>query len=162
MKKITRIAAALAMISSASAQFEIVSFDSQDGLEVTADLFMAHENPETPFILLFHQAGFSRGEYREIAPRLNQLGFNCMAIDQRSGNAANGVTNETAQRAKAAGKPTGFTDAIPDMLAAIATAKENYGKGTVLGWGSSYSSALILKLAGDDPELVDGTLSFSP
>ncbi|MGY8687411.1 MAG: hypothetical protein ACKVHP_06705, partial [Verrucomicrobiales bacterium] len=107
MKKITRIAAALAMISSASAQFEIVSFDSQDGLEVTADLFMAHENPETPFILLFHQAGFSRGEYREIAPRLNQLGFNCMAIDQRSGNAANGVTNETAQRAKAAGKPTG-------------------------------------------------------
>lgn len=31
-----------------------------------------------------------------------------------------------------------------------------------MGWGSSYSSALILKVAAEDSDLADGVLSFSP
>ncbi len=144
------------------AGFEEILFTADDGLEVTADLYQEHDDLNTPFIVLFHQAGFSRGAYREIAPRLNEMGFNCLAVDQRSGNAANGVTNETAKRARAAGKPTAFVDAVPDMLGAIALARRDYARGAVIGWGSSYSSALIIKLAGDDPMLVDAVLSFSP
>ena len=34
-----------------------------------ADLYIAHD-ASAPFILLFHQAGWSRGEYLEIAPKL--------------------------------------------------------------------------------------------
>ena len=145
---------------SAEEEFETVEFPSGDGLEITADLYASHP-PNAPFIVLFHQAGWSRGEYRETAPRLNTLGFNCMAVDQRSGKTINGVTNMTAQKATTQGLATQFTDAIPDMLAAIAYVREHY-HGKVIGWGSSYSSALILKLAGEQADLVDGVLSFSP
>ena len=44
----------------------------------------------------------------EIADSLTALGFNCLAIDQRSGGSVNGVTNETKVRATAAGKGTDF------------------------------------------------------
>ena len=146
----------------ATAAPEKITFPSGDDLLITADVYIQCSDRQTPFIVLFHQASWSRGEYNETAPRLNGLGFNCMAIDQRSGGSINGVTNETKQRATIAGKGTTFIDAIPDMLAAIAYAKANYADGAVIGFGSSYSSALILKLAGDDASLVDGVASFSP
>ena len=139
-----------------------ITFPSGDGLLITADVYIQNTDEQTPFIVLFHQASWSRGEYLETAPRLNTLGFNCMAIDQRSGGAIKGVANETKQRASSAGLGTSFVDAIPDMLAAIAYAKANYADGSLIGMGSSYSSALILKLAGDDPSLVNGVASFSP
>lgn len=136
-------------------------FLASDSLEVRADLYMAHDR-NAPFIVLFHQAGWSRGEYLEIAPKLNAMGFNCMAVDQRSGRAINGLTNITNQNATAAGKPTTYVDAIPDMLAAIEYAKENFSDGEFIIWGSSYSSALVLKLFGDDQDLADKSLSFAP
>ena len=142
--------------------FETITFESEDGLTITADLYQVHESKSTPFIVLFHQASYSRGEYRDIAPELNAMGFNAMAIDQRAGSGVNGVSNETAKAARAAKKPTAFLDAQQDMRAAIALVKERYASGSVIGWGSSYSSALILKLASESPDLVNGTLSFSP
>lgn len=151
-----------ACTAGASAEVDSTEFPSADGLAVSADLYLAHDDPETPFIVLFHQAGWSRGEYREIAPRLNELGFNCMAVDQRSGGQVNGVRNETAARAVQAGKPGNYPDALPDMLAAIHWARTEHAQGKLLIWGSSYSSALALKIAGDEPELVDGVLAFAP
>jgi len=139
-----------------------ITFPSEDGLLVSADVSITNEDKNTPFIVLFHQAGWSRGEYLETAPRLNALGFNCMAIDQRSGKTSNGVPNETKQRAVTAGKGTDYPDAMQDMRAAIAYAKAHYSEGKTIGFGSSYSSALIIKLSGDDANLVDGVLSFSP
>ena len=53
----------------------------------------------------------------DIAPKLNALGYNCLAVDQRSGRSANGVKNETNQLAKDAKLPTGYTDAYPDLEA---------------------------------------------
>lgn len=77
---------------------ETISFPSKDGLEITADVYFTGDKSK-PWILLCHQARWSRGEYNEIAPKLNALGFNCLATDQRSGKEVNGVTNETAARA---------------------------------------------------------------
>lgn len=146
----------------AAGEKETIIFPSKDGLQITADIYMKHKDKKTPFIVLFHQAGWSRGEYLEIAPRLNQLGFNCMAVDLRSGKEVNGVTNETVRYAKTEGKGTTYVDALPDIEAALKYARKHYGKGKIIAWGSSYSAALVLKVAGDKPQLLDGVLAFSP
>lgn len=112
--------------------------------------------------MLFHQAGSSRGEYTEIAPRLNKLGFNCIAVDLRSGEYSRGKDNETAIRAGDKGLATSYADALPDLIAALDYAREKYSNSKIIAWGSSYSAALVLKVAGDHPELVDGVIAFSP
>lgn len=140
---------------------ETIRFKSADGLEVTADLYMNH--PESaPFIILFHQANWSRGEYLEIAPKLNGMGYNCLAVDLRSGGSVNDVQNITRQNALKAMKETQYVDAIPDMTAAIDYAHEHFAKGKLIIWGSSYSAALVLKLAAERKDRVDAVLAFSP
>ena len=79
---------------------ETIEYSAKDGLEITADLYEAPESDT--FILLFHQAGWSRGEYKETAPKLNTLGYSCLAVDQRSGDEVNAVKNKTHIRAKKA------------------------------------------------------------
>jgi pimeloyl-ACP methyl ester carboxylesterase len=157
--KAATMAAALACVANAQTP---VSFPSEDGLICTADLYLAKPDKKTPFIVLFHQAGKSRGEYQEIAPRLNQLGFNCLAVDARSGSSTMGVQNETALTAMKAGKPIGYQDALPDLLAALAFARKTYAEGKLIAWGSSYSASLSLHIAGLHPERLDGVLAFSP
>lgn len=112
--------------------------------------------------MLFHQAGWSRGEYREIAPHLVAMGFNCLAVDQRSGDAVNGVVNQTAERARESGRGTGMSEAARDMEAALRYARARLARGPLLAWGSSYSAALVLWMAGRHPGIVDGVLAFSP
>ncbi len=154
-------------VTESATQTETVKLDttleflSGDGLAITADVRITHEKT-APLIVLFHQAGWSRGEYQEIIPRLATLGFNCMAIDQRSGDAVNGVQNQTHQRATAAGKSTTYLDAYQDLEAAMQYAKANYAQGKLIAWGSSYSAALVIKLASQHGDVVDGVLSFSP
>lgn len=140
---------------------QTVDFDSEDGLKVAAELYMPHPR-SAPFILLFHQANWSRGEYTEIAPKLNRLGFNCMAVDLRSGGEVNNVRNITKQNAVKGMKETQYIHALPDMRSAIRFAKQNYASGKLIIWGSSYSSALSLKLAGDMGDQVAAVLAFSP
>lgn len=139
-----------------------VAYESTDGLEITADLYLAHADLATPFIVLFHQARWSRGEYRETAPRLCALGFNCLAVDQRSGGEIGGVVNLTAVRATEQGLGSSYVEAWPDLLASLEHARESWAKGPLIACGSSYSAALVLKLAGEHPDLVDGVLAFSP
>ncbi|MEM7167844.1 MAG: hypothetical protein AAF581_20500 [Planctomycetota bacterium] len=142
--------------------YQQIEFPAADGLKITADLYAAHKSSRTPFIVLCHQAGWSRGEYREIAPKLNALGYNCLAIDQRSGGECNGVANETAARAAKAEKGTTYLDARPDIVAALKLARKKYAKGPLLAWGSSYSSALVLQIVGTEKRIADGVLSFAP
>jgi dienelactone hydrolase len=152
---------ALIFISFQIAAKEKIVFKSSDGLEITADLYIT--NPEnSPFIILFHQAGWSRGEYLEIAPKLSQMGFNSMAVDQRSGGQVNGVINETHRQAVAKNLATEYTDAEADMNSAIDYVKAKFSQSSkLIIWGSSYSSALVLKIAGDRKD-IDGSLSFAP
>ena len=44
----------------------------------------------------------------------------------------------------------------------MAYVKKTYSPKKILIWGSSYSSSLVLKYAGDNPKEVDAVLSFSP
>ncbi|MBW6483717.1 MAG: lysophospholipase [Vicingaceae bacterium] len=138
-----------------------ITFLAPDSVEITADLYVSNPT-ENSFIILFHQAGWSRGEYLEIAPKLNKLGFNCMAVDQRSGGKINNVINETHQRAEKQKLGTTYIDAEVDINSAIEYVKKQYPKAKkIIIWGSSYSSALVLKIAGDRND-IDAVLSFAP
>ncbi|MEM7505986.1 MAG: alpha/beta hydrolase [Pseudomonadota bacterium] len=147
---------ALFLVIASPALAETIQFDADDGTTITAEL--TRTTPDAPFLVLFHMAGASRGEYVEIAPRLAALGYNTLAVDQRSGGAFGGVDNRT--RAQFGANPS-YADAIPDLIAAAAKARD-LGAATLGVMGSSYSAALVLKLAGDDPDFTDAVIAFSP
>ncbi|NER12008.1 hypothetical protein GWK08_01015 [Leptobacterium flavescens] len=139
--------------------FKKVTFPSEDGLSVTANLYEV--DPDKPFILLCHQAGYNKYEYADIAPKLNEMGFNCLAIDQRSGGPFAGHKNETNEAAIQKGiKNIDMTDAEQDIRAAINYLHKKYNK-KVTVWGSSYSSSLAL-FAAEGNKSVNAVISFSP
>lgn len=140
---------------------EIIKFKSSDGLTITADLYMAHES-SAPFIILCHQANYSRGEYREIAPILNEMGFNCMALDQRSGERVNGVENETHKAALDSNLPTGYVNAVQDIEAAYLYVKYHIKPQKTILWGSSYSASIVLYMGRVHYKNITGVMSFSP
>jgi len=140
---------------------EEVKIESSDGIVLTGEYYKA-ANSEKPMILLFHQAGYSRGEYREIAPKLNDLGFSCLAIDQRSGNKVNGVSNLAFAQASKKGIKTDYVSAFPDLEASLNYALTTYKPNGVILLGSSYSSSLVFVLGSKNTDPVKGILSFSP
>ncbi len=135
-----------------------IQFPSKDGLPITADLYQKEGNKD--FILLCHQAQFSRGEYINTAPILVDMGFNCLAIDQRSGRKANGIMNETTKAAKAKHLNIRYTDAIQDIETAIDKAYELNHQRPIILVGSSYSAALALYLGNTGK--VKAVAVFSP
>lgn len=135
------------------------TFPSKDSLLISADIYEV--NGKKPTILLCHQAGFSRGEYKDIALKLNKLGYSCMSIDQRSGNEANGVKNETAQRAKEKGMSTSYLDAKQDIEEAIDYLYNMNENKRILIVGSSYSASLVLLIGKGNPK-IKAIASFSP
>lgn len=137
---------------------EKITFPSLDGLSITADYYKGLKT--RPVILLCHQAGYSRGEYLATAKALQKMGYVCLAIDQRSGGAINGVSNETAALAKQKKLPTEFLNAEQDIEAAIEYCFNRFQKKVVVV-GSSYSASLILKLASTNDHIAR-VVSFSP
>ena len=145
-----------------SALADTIFINSDDGIRIIAETYMVNEDPKTPVIVLYHQAGWSRGEYIEIAPKLNQLGFNCIAVDLRSGESVNDIPNLTAQHALEANKQIRYIDALPDIISSLQYINTHFPDADIIAWGSSYSAALVLHVAGEHPELIDGVLSFAP
>jgi dienelactone hydrolase len=142
-------------------QIKTISFITPDKVIVAADIY--DPNPAiSPFIILFHQANYSRGEYLEIAPKLNGLGFNCMAVDLRSGEAINGIENKTWRFADSLGMETRYTDAYTDMRASVSYVKKKYPNTKIILFGSSYSASLAIKLASEYPQGISGVIAFSP
>ena len=165
MKKITHlIFLAILLISTSSlySSTDTISFNSEDGVVISADTYIIDLEPTTPVIVLFHQAGWSRGEYIDIAPKLNAQGFNCVAIDLRSGGKINSTENLTAKHARKSNLQTRYIDALPDISSALRFIGSQFPKNKVIAWGSSYSAALVLQVAGENPDLVDGVLAFAP
>ncbi len=152
----------LILFVSSLAQFvkaqQTVTFPSLDEVTITADKYVV--STQKPYLILLHQAGYSRGEYRETAPKLANLGFNCLAVDLRSGNEVNFVKNQTAKDAAKKGKPNGYLDAQQDITAAI-----NYVAGIsnkpIILVGSSYSASLALVEATNNFK-VKALVVFSP
>ncbi|WP_295419098.1 alpha/beta fold hydrolase [Sulfurovum sp.] len=140
--------------------YKKITFPSKDGLPISAYLY-SDANRSKPFILLLHQAGYSKGEYLEIAPALERMGFNVMAVDLRSGGTVNNVPNETSDMALKKGLDTSYLATIPDIEASLAYSKKHLSQGKLILWGSSYSAGLALYIAGMDNDIA-GVLAFSP
>jgi dienelactone hydrolase len=135
-----------------------VSFLAADGVRVYGEFYPAG-GKTAPVILLFHRAGSNHAEYAPIAPQLAALGFNCLAIDQRSGGTMWGVHNRTAD---ALNFEPSFMDVLKDMEAALSwTRSSGYG-GPAIAWGSSYSASLVFLLAARHTDDIKAVLAFSP
>lgn len=137
---------------------EKVTFRAEDGLKITADLYEV--DPSNPYIILFHQAGSSRGEYKQTANKFLKFGYNSLAVDLRSGGEENYIQNHTALLAVEKGYSADYLSSMKDMKAAIQWVKEKSDQPVVL-LGSSYSASLSLLIAKDNPD-VKAVIAFSP
>jgi hypothetical protein len=135
-----------------------ITFLASDSLRVTADLYLKNYN--YPFILLFHQNGLSRGEYAEIAGKLLNLNYNCLAVDLRSGGTVNYIKNETAFRVQEKNMSCRLIDSKKDILAAIEYVSK-YNNIPVILFGSSFSASLCM-IVGKNNKRVAAVVAFSP
>lgn len=139
----------------------------QDAVFPTPDAVLVHsklyitDSKETKMMILCHQARYSKGEYKETAPKFNKLSYTCLAIDQRSGDKINDDVNKTVEHAVKLNYRTDFDDAEIDVRAAVHYLFNQYGKKVTLV-GSSYSAGLVLKVAASETDKVEAVVSFSP
>ena len=152
------LVAVFAVPAQLSAQRKI-TFLAADRLEVTADLYLYDAG--APYIILFHQENSSRGEYREIAPRLQKLGFNCLAVDLRNGKECNFVQNETAALAQRNNLSATTSDCEKDLRAAMDYVEKTAIKNRYILLGSSFSASLAMKAANQNGK-VTAVIAFSP
>jgi hypothetical protein len=89
-----------------------------------------------------------------------KLEYNCLAVDLRSGEKMNYITNETALRAKENNFPHTYLDAQQDIKAAMKFVQK-YNKKPVILFGSSYSASLSLIIA-QKSDNVKAVIAFSP
>ena len=130
-----------------------VEFAASDGHKAYGDFYKTPKGSDT-IILLFHQAGSNAHEYETIAPKLLDMGYDSLAVDQRSGGEMWGRKNRTGDLSNH------YMDAYKDMQGALKWAKsKDYAH--IVAWGSSYSASLVLKLAAED-KAIDAVLAFSP
>ncbi|MEP6899308.1 MAG: alpha/beta hydrolase, partial [Rhodanobacter sp.] len=136
---------------------EPVVLRSNDAVAIHGTLTQAMPHNDK-VLLLFHQAGANRHEYDSLIAGFNTLGYDTLAIDQRSGGDLFGGHNETVQ---ALGKSADYLDAAPDLDATLAWARARH-YGTIVAVGSSYSSSLVILLAARHPQGLSAIASFSP
>jgi len=136
--------------------FQEITFDASDSRKVYADFYPSSTLNSEKVILMFHQADSNAGEYESIEPVVAAMGYNCIAVDQRSGGNMWERDNRTATKSGAGD----YTSAYNDMLGAIDYAhSKNYT--TIIVWGSSYSASLAFRLASEDSS-VKAVIAFSP
>jgi dienelactone hydrolase len=135
-----------------------LTLTAADGVKVFAQNYPGPA-ASAPVILLFHQAGSGKSEYAPIAPRLAKLGYNVLAIDQRSGGDMYAPPNQTVATL---GKSEPYMDALRDLEAALAWARATHPSSRVYVWGSSYSASLVFLLAAKHPQDIAAVLAFSP
>ncbi|GLQ91097.1 alpha/beta hydrolase [Dyella acidisoli] len=147
-------AAAATMPSTPAVATSDITFKASDGVVIYGKYYRA-ASPRA-LILLFHQAGSSKDEYKTIAPRLAAAGYSALAIDQRSGGELFGP-NQTVQ---ALGHSANYLDAKPDLEAALSFAKKQ--KLPIILWGSSYSASLTVVVASEHVNEISAIAVFSP
>ncbi|MCQ2606894.1 MAG: alpha/beta hydrolase [Bacteroidales bacterium] len=160
MKKLFAIVLSLCFVFTVWGQ-KIVTFTAADGLSITADVYETFE-PSNKYMLLFHQAECSRGEFQQIAKRLVKLDYNCVAVDLRYGNEVNFINNETAMLAKSGNYAVSMLDCEKDILAAINYVRSENPNAELFLLGSSFSGSLCLKVAVDSSSLFKAVIAYSP
>ncbi|NND59494.1 MAG: alpha/beta fold hydrolase [Gammaproteobacteria bacterium] len=141
---------------------KVIETVSADGVTIYGEPYYGGLDRSAPLVLLFHQGGSNgRAEYAPLGAWLNSLGFRAIAWDQRTGGQRYGRWNRTRADLPDVPEP-GYCDAYPDLQAALDYVIDQQLADEVLVWGSSYSGALVFRLAAENPERVTALLSFSP
>ena len=138
----------------------VLTFKTSDNLEVTADFYETFAE-SNKYMLMFHQADYSRGEFQQIASRIIKLDMNCIAVDLRYGNEVNYVNNETAMRARLNGNTISMMDCEKDIIAAIEHVYTMDTAAKIFLMGSSFSASLCLKVAKDRND-IQAVIAYSP
>lgn len=144
-------------------QVKEISFMTSDSIKIYGDLYELDKT--SPVILLFHQAGSNgRAEYNPIIPKLTEKGFNVLAIDQRMGGQTYGNYNRTLTNISdhSYGNPYTYCDAYNNLEGALDFVITSNFTGNKILWGSSYSASLVIQLANNKQDEVQGVLAFSP
>lgn len=148
---------AIVLLPLAARAGEPVTLKASDGGTVYGTLSRSGGHADA-ILLLFHQAGASRHEYDPLVPVFTKMGYDTLAIDQRSGDGLFGGRNETVDKR---GGSADYLDALPDLEGALAWAKaRHYARIALVG--SSYSSSLAIVLAARHPQDLAAVASFSP
>lgn len=134
-----------------------LTLQAADGVNVFGTLTRAAADNDK-LILLFHQARANRHEYDAVVLAMTTLGFDSLAIDQRSGGDLFGGHNQTVAKL---GKSADYLDAMSDLAAALAWARAHHYQ-RIVTVGSSYSAALVIVLAAQHPDEISAVASFSP
>ncbi|MGJ8663789.1 MAG: alpha/beta hydrolase [Marinicella sp.] len=133
-----------------------------DGVKVYGHQYFGTLDDKAPLILLFHQASSNgRGEYADIIPWLNTSGYRVLAWDLRSGGSRFGSENNTVKALNPDIKYS-YCEVSPDLQAALDYVVKQNLAAKVIVWGSSYSAALVFKLAAENKHKVSAVASFSP
>jgi len=135
-----------------------VTFPSGDSLLITADQYIISE--DKPFIILLHEQGSSRGEFRDIAERLCKMDFNCMAVDLRNGGTNHYVSNQTTRRCRQVRCAVTPELIETDIEAAIGYAVQESGQPVVL-FGCGANGSLALKVTAEHED-VNAVVALSP
>ena len=137
-----------------------VTFTTKNNRIVYGELYEVGK--KKPVILLCHQSGFNKYEYVDIAPKLNALGFNCLAVDLTSGGTFQEKVNETIENASAPISRDGMEhiNAAEEEIAAAINFLDKKYKGKITLWGSSNSATLGLFAAAENKN-VNAVITFS-
>jgi pimeloyl-ACP methyl ester carboxylesterase len=135
---------------------------TSDGVTIYGEPYFGELDENAPLVLLFHQGGANgRGEYATLAGWLNAEGFRAIAWDQRRGGSMFGQTNRTLDGLETE-PPDSYCDVYPDLQAALDYVLDHGFADSAVLWGSSYSGALVFRLAAENRRAVSGVVSFSP
>lgn len=160
---------------------EIVSFESverkmRDGIVMTADHYTVELYDEATeaeevrrswgIVIALHDARSSRGEFRQIGHRLNQLGLDVLAVDLRSGAKRGTVENGTYksywESVGGRGKRPHPKEAYDDVVFAMEWVRQLHPTGPLIVFGSGSSADLALVYASREEDTIDALFCFSP
>ena len=139
-----------------------ITANTLDGVTIYGERYYGDLDSTSPLIMLFHQGGSNgRAEYAPLVDWLNNEGYRAIAWDQRAGGELYGEMNRTVT-GLSEGTKSGYCDAYADLQAALNFVMENGAAEKVMVWGSSYSGALVFRLAAENPNTVSAVMAFSP
>ncbi len=134
-----------------------ISIPTSNNYAVVGDLYDIGAN--NPIIILCHQAGYNKYEYADIAPKLNNMGFNCLAVDLSGGGTFAAHFNETSENRVASGQGSSRTLISNEIEATINYLAKKYTT-EIIVWGSSYSASLAATTAANNDK-VSAFIAFS-
>lgn len=138
---------------------EVVRIPSPDGPGLVTDVH-AVEGARTTLVLYHQGDGSARGEYGFLVPELTARGYNVVLPDLWMGGDVFHLPNRT-EDAHPRPESYGYCDAMTQVKTVRSWAAERFPGTRLVTWGSSYTAALVLLDAADDPTRLAAVISFS-